>query len=313
MPGFNGKARYACALGLFVLLTSAVCVSASFAAGRIFIAGLDPSSAYADTTVRVHGGGATPQGTVVAMLGPPINDFIILNNGTGPIVQLPIVSSEENLTLGSTVADASGDWEMRFVTPSVLPGDHHVYVVDKGSLTSDAASLRVLINFTTGVIVTPYWNATSFPFNVTIWPSNVTVVPVEPFLLYSYGSNAVPSSGPPGMLVMLSGTSASGGEIDVYFDVRLVATLVGQHGSWSASFPVPNVVPGNYVIRAMDAQGRWMSVTSFSVTSSPVSLFVPLQFLKVGLVGLFGLAVFSGVTVFMLFFAFLRRRRECSG
>lgn len=298
-------ARFASALSLLVLFMSAACVSASFAAGRIRVGGIDPSSAYASSSVRVYGSGATPEALVVALLGVPGNEFIVYNETSPWIVRLPLEGSGlGNLTLGSCFAGESGDWEISFLTPNVLPGDYSVYVFDNGSLTSDVVSFRVLINVT--VIVAPWSNVTYFSSNVTIGslPLNVSLP-----LLFVVGSRVVPSSGVPGTLVTVSGSSASGGEVDVYFDDVRVVTVVGERGAWSASFPVPVVAPGNHTIRAVDVGGRWISVASFYVTSSVMSLFVPLSYLF----GLFALAVFSGVTVFLFFAAFLRRRRRCDG
>jgi hypothetical protein len=271
-------------------------VSPSFAETRIYIAGIDPSSAYPNGTVRVYGGGATPKGEVVAMLSAPVNEFVSGNN-TGPW----IIVGSSNLTLGSTLAGDSGDWEISFLTPNVFPADYNVYVFDRGSLTGDVISFRVLIHVTV-LPVLPGLNITYWPSNVTVFASNMTGQP----LLFLVAGSAVPSSGPSGSFVTMSGRLASGGELDVYFDDFHVATVVGQQGSWSVPFQVPNVSVGNHTIRAIDAGGRWMSVTQFYVTAPVISLST----FSFSFFGLFAVAVLSGSVVFMFLIMLCRKRKK---
>ena len=282
---------------LCLLLVFAVTVVPSFADGQIYISGIAEPSAYPYSSVHIYGGGAMPNTTVVALLGGPVNGTFVVGNGTSPW----IVVGASNLTLGSTFAGESGDWEINFLTPNVYPGYYNVYVFDYGSLTSDAVSFQVLMN----VIGVPGLNVTLSPMNITIWSSNMTDLPPGPLLLFFAGA-AVPSSGPPGTFVIMSGSFASGGEIDAYFDDYRVATVVGQHGDWSVSFQVPNVPNGNHTIRAIDAGGRWMSTAPFSVTSLELSIFSPSWLLLFGLVVA---GVFSG-TMMLLLLDMLRRKRK---
>lgn len=297
MLGLNARMRPAFLSILFIMFAFAAYVSPSFAEGRIYISGINPSSAYPNDAVRVYGSGATPGAAVVAVLGGPVNETFIVKNDTSPW----IIVGPSNLTLGSTFAGESGDWEISFLTPNVFLGYYNVYVFDDGSLTSDVVSFRVLMNITVVPFV-PGLNITYAPMNMTIWTSNMTGQP----LLFFVTSTAVPSSGPPGTLVTTLGRFASGGEITVYFDDFHVATVVGQRsGDWSASFQVPNVSVGNHTIRAIDVGGRWMSVAPFYVTSSIVSFSMSSLFL----LGLFAVAVLSGVMLFMLLAMFCRKRK----
>jgi hypothetical protein len=260
----------------------AACVLPSFANARIYVSGIDPSQAYPNGIVRVYGSGATPKVAVTGLLSGPVNETFIVENSTiGPW----IILGPSNLTLGSTFAGESGNWELSFLTPNVFPGYYSVCVFDNETLASDVVSFQVLMN--------------------------VTIVPLMPGLNVTYGpllffvaGTVVPSSGSPGTFVSVLGHSASGGEIDVYFDDSLLATVAGQRGDWSASFQVPNVSVGNHTIRAIDVGGRWMSLVTFYVASPAISFFnFPLF-----LLGLFAVAAFSGVVSFLLFVVFRRKQ-----
>lgn len=290
MLGLNVR-RTSVLSALFVLFLFAAFVLPSSADGRMHISNISPSSAYPDDTVRVYGSDATPNAVVVAMLSASENESFIVRNGTSPW----IIVGSSNLTLGSTIGGESGDWEIDFVTANVYPGHYSIFVFDNGSLTSDIISFRVLMNVT-GVSIVPASNFTIIT-NGTIgsWP-----------ILFFGPGNAAPSSGPPGTFVTVSGHSVSGGEISVYFDNTKVATVVGQRSDWSTSFQVPSVSVGNHTIRAIDTAGRWMSVTPFYVTSSVLSF----SMFSLSLVGLFAVAVFSGVMLLMLLVFFCTRRNR---
>jgi hypothetical protein len=350
------KARLASILNIVVVLMLAVCVSTSFAEGQIHVVGIDPSPAFVNSTVRVFGDGATPNGVVLATLSEPLNRFVEFNNDTGQLVT-PQLPGSYNLTLGSTVAGDSGDWQISFATPNVPPGNYAVYVRDDESLTRSVVGFTVLTNGTyfvlppgigiisalanmTSPFTAPWLNTTivhvivlmnvtttqvpTSGFNTTyIFPNITSLIPVPgpnstylqanitslPLLYYVTG-NAVPSSGPPGTPVSLSGTSASGGEIDVYFDNSLVAKEIGQHGAWTAFFAVPNVALGNYTIRAIDTAGRWISIASFTVTRSSISLQVSMPLAFSVLLGLIGIAVVLAAMLFMWLLAVWTRRQK---
>lgn len=295
MIGLNASIRSAFFTSLFILML-ATCVLPSFGEGRIHISGIAPSSAYPDSAVRVYGGGATPKGVVVAMLGGPVNETFIVGNGTSPW----IVVESSNLTLGSTFAGDTGEWEITFLTPNVFPGYHNVYVFDNESLTTDVIGFNVLINVT--VVPIEMSNMTG----ITIWTSNMTGPPSPGPLLFFVNGSVVPSFGPQGTLVTMLGRFASGGEISVYFDDLPVATVNGQSGDWSSSFHVPNVSVGSHTIRAVDVGGRWMSSVSFYVTSFVVSF----SLLPLSLLGLLAVVVFSGATLCILLAMSYRKRQR---
>ena len=204
----------------------------AFAEG-IYISGIDPPEGYLGTKVRVFGGEATPNGTVVALLSGPVNQTIVVGNDTIPIVIIG------NMTLGWTAADASGYWELIFAVPEVYPGNYTVYAVDNETLTSDAIGFGVL------------------------WA--VTIVP--PKFKINYVS---PSAGPASTVVYISGDGASGGEVRIYFDGMSVANITGYHwGGWGTSFQVPAVALGNYTITALDVASNATDTVMFTVTPPP--------------------------------------------
>jgi hypothetical protein len=296
MIGLNANMRSTLFTSLSILLMFAMCVLPSFGERRIYISGITPSSVYPHGAVRVYGGGATPKGAVVAMLGGPVIETFIAGNGTSPWVDV----GASNLTLGSTFAGDSGDWEINFLTPDVFPGYHNVYVFDNESLTTDVIGFNVLINVT--VVPIEISNMTG----ITIWTSNMTGPPPPGPLLFFVSGTVMPSFGAQGTLVTMLGRFASGGEISVYFDNLLVATVNGQSRNWSSSFHVPDVLVGNHTIRAIDVEGRWMSSVSFYVTSP----FVSFSLLSLSLLGLYAVVVFLGATLCILLAALDGKRKK---
>jgi hypothetical protein len=303
MVRLNVTMKSAFLSAMLILWVFGAYVLPSFAQGRIHIIGIDPSSASANSSVRVYGSGATPSGVVTAMLGTSLsNETFIVGNSTFPF----IILDSNDLILGSTLASESGDWSISFVIPNVLPGYYNVYVLDNASQASDSVSFLVPIN-ATGII---------FPINATgiIFVNETTGLPPG-LLQFFVNGTAVPSSGPSGAWVSMSGHHASGGEIEVYFDNSLVATVVGQQGDWSASFQVPNVLIGNHTIRAIDLGGRWMSAVAFDVTSPSIgfSMFST-SMSSLSLLSLFAGAVLLGVTLFMLlatYYGKQKQQKEC--
>ena len=296
MPSLNARREFALLSTLLILSVPAAYVSPSFAERRIYINGITPSSAYINDAIRIYGSGATPNSTVVAMLGVPENQTIFLGNTIGPWIFV----GSDNLTLGSTFADGSGDWEISFLMPNVFPGYYSVYALDNESLTNDVTSLQILMNVTV-IPSEPWTNVTYSSWNMTIWTANTTGLP----LLFYLNGTVVPSSGPPGTIVTLLGRSASGGEISVYFDNDQVATIVGQLGDWKAYFVIPSVSAGNHTIRAIDNAGRWMTVAPFYVTSSVISFSMS----SLSLFGLFAIASVPATVFFMLLVMFRRKRK----
>jgi hypothetical protein len=295
-PGFSARNGFAMLSTMLVLSMLGIRALPSFGEGQIHVSGIAPSQAYINDTVSVHGIGATPNSMVATMLSAQVNQTFILGNTTSPWIFV----GSDNLTLGSTLATESGDWEISFRVPSVFPGYYSVYALDNESLTSDVTSLQVLINVTT--IPSGHWTNGTYVFgNMTIWIANTRGLP----LLFYLNGTVVPSSGPPGTIVTMLGKSASGGEISVYFDNDQVATVAGQLGDWRAYFVIPSVSAGNHTIRAIDNMGRWMTVAPFNVTSSIVSFSVS----SLSMFGLFAIVSVPAIVLFMLLVMFRRKRK----
>ncbi|MGB9778322.1 MAG: C39 family peptidase, partial [Candidatus Bathyarchaeales archaeon] len=96
-------------------------------ASHIYIDAIRPTEGAPRTEGVIQGGGATPNGMVVALLSGPINQTVVVN-----------------ITLGWTVADANGYWSIPFTVPNVTPGEYNVSVVDNSTLTSDSTKFYVL-------------------------------------------------------------------------------------------------------------------------------------------------------------------------
>lgn len=259
---------------------------------EIYVTGIAPSSVYPHDSVHVQGGGATPQGMVVATLTAQVNSTIFITNPSSPWIFV----GSEGLNLASASAGDSGNWSIDFSTPLVYPGDYLIRVTDNNSMASAAVDFRVLMNLT---IVPGIIGITNF--------SSVNMTGLIRFLTHS---TVFPSSGPSGTLVTVSGTTISSGGIAVYFDNMQVATVVGpSSGYWVASFQVPNTPVGNHTIRALDSGAGWMSVNAFYVSSSPFSL---LAIPSLMLLGLFALALISGLAMLVILAAWLRKRHSNS-
>ena len=191
---------------------------------QIKITGIRPPEGLPGIKVLIVGEGATPNGMVVALF-ENISDIVVVVND---------VSSSSNITLGWTIADKDGYWEIWFAVPSVPPGEYLVYVVDNTTQTSDS----------------------------TIFVVTITQIRID------YVS---PRFGPVGTRVHVSGSGATpDGEVKVYFDETNVAnTTAEKWGQWSASFEVPDVELGNYTIMALDVTTNTMDTASFTVTPPP--------------------------------------------
>lgn len=216
----NVKGKIAVLSVMSVMLMFASLVLPAFADG-IYIRGINPPEGYPGTKVLVLGGGATPNGTVVAL-------FEHIEHREDPAVVV-------NQTVGWTVADAGGHWEIIFSVPEVPPGNCTVHVIDNETLTSDAIGFGVLAAYV-GIRI-------------------------------DYVS---PHAGPVGTNVYISGSGATAkGLVMLYFDHRNVANTTAYDWGWSASFQVPDVEPGNYTIMALDVASNTTDTAMFTVTPPP--------------------------------------------
>jgi hypothetical protein len=188
-------------------------------ASHIYIDDIRPAEGTLGTECIINGGGATPNGTVVAMISGPVNQTVVVI-GSNPLKTQENVTVVVNMTLGWTVADADGYWSIPFTVPNVSPGEYIIYVVDNGTLTSDSTKFNVL-------------------------PTTPTQIRIE------YIS---PSEGYTGTMVFIAGHGATPkSQVEIFFDRLNVAnTEAFSDGGWSTSFNVPEVSPGNYTILALD-------------------------------------------------------------
>lgn len=295
LPGLAVVVRTSFLLGLFFSFAFTAFVVPSSAGEPLGIKGIVPSSAYWNDTVLVYGVRASAGVRVIAMLAKISNLTFIVANGSSPWVDL----GSGNLTVGSAVSGDLGDWQIGFVVPNVFPGVYVVYVSD--GVSSDVVGFEVLIKVI-AVSIGNFGNVSYLPFNITLSGLNSSNLP----LLFFFSGNMVPSSGPPGSLVSMSGRFASGGQIVVYFDNANVGSVVGQKsGDWSAVFMVPYVSVGVHTVRAIDVGGRWISMVSFNVTSGGDGFSVP----YLVLLGFFAVASFSGLLTFFLLVVSRKRKR----
>jgi len=233
----NIKGKIAGLSVLSVMLMFVSLVLPAFANG-IYIRGIDPPEGYPGTKVLVLGGGATPNGTVVALLSGTVNQTIIVGNDT-----IPIIIRDGNMTVGWTTADDMGYWEIPFSVPMVLPGNYTVYALDNETLSSDSIGFGVL------------WE----------------IIPSPPSFRIS---NISPSAGPPGTVVQICVDGASGEEVRIYFDTINVVNITiiywgGDRWGGCASFCVPDVELGNYTITALDVESNTTDIALFTVTPPP--------------------------------------------
>jgi len=105
-------------------------------AEKIYIEGIRPPEGTPGTKVVVMGGGATPNGTVIALFE---HTEIIRVEELNTTFRVLV-----NETVGWTVADSVGYWVITFAVPEVPPDTYAVYVVDNETLTSDAIKFVVL-------------------------------------------------------------------------------------------------------------------------------------------------------------------------
>jgi hypothetical protein len=270
-----------------LLLCSTPVISIVVASGDqgIYISAINPPELYLGDSVHVYGGGATTGSVVVAKL-----------------VGLPRDAVVNNLTLGSAVAGETGDWQIDFVSPILFPGKYTMCVFDDRNVPSNLASFQVLLNIT----IIPATNFTYQEVTNNTWQLGPVTNATLPILFY-VPLTAAPASGPAGAFVTIFGHYASGGEIQVYLNNTQVATVAKpSSGDWSTSFQVPSVSSGNYTIRAIDTGARIISFASFSVTSEVSMSPTPLLML----IGLFALAVFSGLAMLVLLAVYPRQRKK---
>lgn len=199
-------------------------------ASHIYIDNVNPYKGTPGTRAVIYGGGATPNGTVVALISGPVSQTIIIVIGSQPGENLTITV---NMTLGWTLADAQGFWSIPFTVPNVSPGEYNIFVVDNFTQASDKTIFYVLPLTTIQIMIGK-------------------ISPVE---------------GYPGALVLIIGHGATPkGDVKIYFGHLNVAnTIAYSDGSWSTMFRVPNVSPGNYTILALDVASNTNDTAIFKV------------------------------------------------
>jgi len=204
-------------------------------ASKIYISGVDPPEGSPGTKVRVFGGDASPNASVVALISGPTQVLVI---GSTTVSDIIVV----NMTAGWTVADKDGSWEIVFTVPDIPHGNYTIFVVDNGTLTSDAIGFGVL-TAVAGIRI----------------------------------SLVATTSGPPGTIVYLNGDGATAnGEVRIYYDETNVAnTTAGEDGLWNTRFAVPQIGPGNYTIAALDASSNTTDTRMFTVTPPPTIHVLP--------------------------------------
>lgn len=196
-------------------------------ANGIYIRGIDPFQGSPGTKARIFGGGATPEGIVEAV-------FEHVEHGD-PVVVV-------NQTVGWTVADVSGLWEVIFIVPEVPLGNSTVYVVDNETLTGDAIG-----------------------FGVLLAQEGIRILHISPL------------TGSVGTTVYVSGYGATAkGIVMLYLDEIWVANITAYDwGDWSTSFQVPNVSPGNHLIAVFDITSNTTDTVMFNVTPPPTIYVYP--------------------------------------
>ena len=276
-------------------------------ASQIYIRGIDPTQGFPGTKVLVFGGGATPNGTVVALLSEPIIG---------------------NTTVGWTTADM-GYWEIPFTVPNVSPGNYTVYAVDNETSTSDAIGFGVLaaqvgiriryVSPSAGTLGTPvylsgdgatvYGEVRIYFDNVSIanttaymasgWSVSLTVPDVKPgnytITALDVASNTTdtimftvtppptiyvsPQEAPIGTKITVSGEGFSPGTgIYVAFEDLIFFTpiYIDDDGEFNATVFVPVVNSGNYTIKAVSAyyiELKALANVTFTVTIGLDTLF----------------------------------------
>ncbi|MGQ9691669.1 MAG: C39 family peptidase, partial [Thermoproteota archaeon] len=78
---------------------------------RIYIGSISPTEGTPGASVVIQGGGATPNGTVVALLSGPVNQTIVIIDANSTGIQ-ENVTTVMNMTIGWTVADSNGFWSI---------------------------------------------------------------------------------------------------------------------------------------------------------------------------------------------------------
>ncbi len=210
----------------------------TFAESEIFINGMSTLSADYNSSVRVYGGGASPNGIITVALHGPVGANVFLSNTSLPFT---IIEPGSNLTVGWTQTTSLGGWAANFLVPRVFPGIYSVYAIDDRTLDSAVINLTVLVP------------TTSIPF--VIYPIRI--------------GSVSPSSGPVGTVVAVAGRGAVGREIRVYFDeIQVAGVGGGSVDGWTAIFQVPYSSAGVHVIRVAEVGSNIATTATFTVTET---------------------------------------------
>ena len=146
-------------------------------------------------------------------------------------------------TVAWTEVYKDGSWETWFTVPLLSLGEYAVYVVDNVTQASDSTIFVVKTK-------------------------EITPVPITPHFRIEYVD---PPAGQTGTTVHIGGSGATSyGEVRVYFGETNVANATIMDGDWwSVSFEVPDVEPGDYIIKALDVAANREDTAFFMVTLPP--------------------------------------------
>ena len=184
---------------------------------------------------------ANPEISIIEIRQPegvPGTKVVIVGEGATPngtvVALFEAFEVLSNITVGWTIAYKDGSWDIVFAVPVVSLGEHVVYLVDNATQTSDS----------------------------TVFVVTSAQIRIE---------GVSPPTGPVGTGVYFSGSGATpNGEVRVYFDEQNVAnTTAMDWGWWSASFEVPDVKSGSYIITASDVTSNTTDTATFTVTAPP--------------------------------------------
>ncbi|KFB10914.1 Ig-like domain repeat protein [Nitratireductor basaltis] len=233
------------------------------------VAGNPPSEASAplDVTVDTNGGGDTPQPSAPPTVDSFADDSGIVGDGLTNDATLIFGGTAEpgatvtvfvdGVEVGTTMADADGDWSFDH-TATVLPdGDHSITAI-QGDAAGNPAS------------------APSAPLDLTIDTNGggATPQPSAPPTVDSFADDTgvVGDGITNDATLVFSGTGKAGSVVTVHIDGQPIGTTtVGTDGSWSFDNSAQVLPDGDYVVTATQQD---MAGNPPSAASNPMSVTV---------------------------------------